>query len=362
MSNRSFAAITIITASLHFLSWCGTDRLIAYRISSETSSFSVNDARASSFWSDWKERDSILLVPSVNSYPGRDTWNGDDDARMVVKAAWSSSGLYFLITVIDDNWVTADAANSARWQDDAVDFYLDALSSSEIRNGGESVLLNPAYGWALTYTSHQVMFWATNDTAFSYYYYDPYYYFSEPVYYYEFSEAPVLFNGMTVEKFDISPSHKGIEYFFPWRRLWHPDTSATIQSPGMQYAFTIGYNDLDGDEDTVKCMRWKTYDPFASSLPDNPGVSENALGSWGDIELGPPLEDPARVRHVRQDRSAEVYSGMRKGFERSSVVLHARSGGNRSNMKVVDLRGKVLRRCTMQSNRNHNCGNHDPGR
>ena len=71
--------------------------LLFYKLTDEQKTqFSTSDGLISNFWDvDWNDRDYIDKNTELNSFPGRDAWDGLDDARITIKAAGDPNGLYF---------------------------------------------------------------------------------------------------------------------------------------------------------------------------------------------------------------------------------------------------------------------------
>jgi hypothetical protein len=253
------------------------DLLQVYKITdAQMAAFSTSDGVISPFWaSDWDSRDYIDMNTTNNSYPGRDAWDGSDDANITIKAAASSDGLYFYALVTDNVWVDATGGENA-WASDAVDLYFDSKSSTEIASGGEEIMVNPAYGWALTYTSQQMQVWmgaSALPTAFMFNYYDDLYWtwsYNNTT----FANAALLYGGMTMEVVSVDATSKAQEWFIPWGFVGTGGIAEVAE--GTQIGFTGGYNDLDGDGGEVNCLRWKNYDPFSSA---------NGLTSWGNLVI-----------------------------------------------------------------------------
>ena len=93
--------------------------------------FSVTDSALSAFWGDWQGRDSLVMSPDSNTHPVHNHWSGDDDCRVVVKAAASATGLYLCFRVVDDFWI-----DTTRWVGDwwidFVGFYLDSMPADSV--------------------------------------------------------------------------------------------------------------------------------------------------------------------------------------------------------------------------------------
>jgi hypothetical protein len=178
---------------------------------------------------------------------------------------------------------------------DACDVYLDSLSSDDIRAGGDAIKAQVQPGWSMTRSSQQFQVWmggtwvpsAMNDN-----YYNPQ---TSKIGYnnISFSNLPGLYKGMSIEVYKIDATHKGQEWFIPWECVGISGLKTGEILSGRHFAFTCGYNDQDianpagAPSDvlpppTVRCLRWKLYDPFSST-------AALALESWGDIEMAPDM-------------------------------------------------------------------------
>lgn len=138
------------------------DILVAYHLSKEqTAQFSYKDGKISEFWSEWDDRDSILMVPSRNTYEGRRAFANDKDAVMTVKAAGDAAGLYLYAEITDDEWMDVPTGVEA-WIADAVDFYFDPFSSEFNNLNAETRYLKNDKGhrlFCLTENSFQMQVW-----------------------------------------------------------------------------------------------------------------------------------------------------------------------------------------------------------
>jgi hypothetical protein len=257
------------------------DILLFYKLTADQkAAFSTSDGQIADFWTNGWSGDYIDMNTDNNSYPGRDNWSGTDDARITIKAAADETGLYFYMKVNDDTWVDAPGGD-ADWGYDACDLYFDSKSSEELANGGEAILVNPAFGWALSFTSQQYQVWmgsgVTVPNRFGFNYYDDLY-FTWSYNSVQFNQAAVLYNGMAMEVVSVDATTKSQEWFVPWSHVGTGGISGTITA-GTQFGWTGGYNDRDGDGAAeADCLRWTNgYDPFTSD-------DAQALASWGDME------------------------------------------------------------------------------
>ena len=278
-------ALTASMAIAQFPVDPGDDLLLVYRMPDNVAAqYEPNGTSVLDYWSDWDGRDYIHMTPTATfSYPGRDHWTGPEDASMIIKAAGSPAGLYFYVEVSDNVWVDK-VPGEMGWAMDAVDLYFDSKSSDAIKAGGADIMVNPAYGWALTYTTQQYQVWmgaTALPTTFMLNYYDDLYWtwsYNEV----EFSAAAARFDGMSMKVVSLDANTKAQEWFIPWS--WVGTGGISNLAQGTKIGFSGGYNDMDGDGAEVKCLRWQRYDPFAGG--DEEGqISNNALDSWGDMVI-----------------------------------------------------------------------------
>jgi hypothetical protein len=226
------------------------------------------------------------MLPSAGyAMVDRDAFSGDNDAQLVLKAAASDEGLYFYCEAVDDAWVQPVSGND-RWQYDAVDLYIDTMTSQEIINCGDLCLVNPTFGWALTFSSQQFQVnMGANGVlpeGFNFQYYDAIFWdwVNNNV---SFANVGILYSGMFMKVWEVSATQKAQEWYLPWK--WVGNRGLNLDVPvgtiaeDRQFAFAGGYNDLDGDAAAVNCLRWQgtpaVSDPYA-------GV---AAATWGNFQV-----------------------------------------------------------------------------
>jgi hypothetical protein len=313
--------------------------LIAYRLTAEQkAAFSATDGVVSPFWdSDWADRDFIDMNTVDNSYPGRDMWDGEGDARITVKAAADAEGLYLYLLVEDNVFVDPIEPTSPNvWMYDACDVYIDLLSSTEIGEGAPDILAMPDFRRALTFTTLQMIVFmgaAEIPTSIGYRMYDQVFFGWTNFNVIPFAEIPQFFIGMQIEVMRVDQTKKAQEWFIPWNYM---GGGIGYKGPlaNKKFAFTAGYNDMDGDAGTVNSLRWKTYDPYAIT-PESEGlaIDERALNSWGDIIMAEDMPD------------AEGVSVKRPAFNRS--LKH----GTVMKTELYNLKGeRVLSKSAVMKN------------
>jgi len=247
----------------------------------QKAAFSTTDGQISAFWDSWGANDYIEMTTGNNSYPGRAPWDGPDDAGITIKAAVTVNGLYFYMNIKDNVWVDA-SGGSDNWKMDAVDVFFDAQSSDEINACQPDCLVNAAYNWALSFTSQQIQMWmgaSALPTMFKFNFYDPLY-FDWSYNTTSFDNAKTLYNGMHMEVVQVDATHKAQEWFVPWQNFGDVQNGVSGDLSGKKFAFTAGYNDMDGDGGDVGCLRWKKSDPFASVT-----AGHDPFGSWGNMQM-----------------------------------------------------------------------------
>lgn len=253
---------------------------------SQEAQFSTTDRQISAFWANWDgdfismKSDDPLYTRSVSTIS---PFNGPDDARLVVRAAYSTSGVYFYLAVTDNNWV-----DPGLWSNDAVYMFIDKLSSAEIAD--QRNWIDPMQ-WAITYFSKQLLVPCGGTipaASFVYCYYND---IDSTLTGLSFALKDPALGGLAMEVVSIDSVHKIQEWLIPWSQWGVTDSIAT----GMKFGFTISYNDFDSGEvydgfNCVNSMDWiQLCTPYC--LPD--------ASLWGDIELG---AGPIAVKPFAQNK------------------------------------------------------------
>jgi len=284
---KKFAGLLAVTLfvvnSLYAQGYDPNDDVLTFLpiTASQKAEFGTDDGVVSDFWTNNWTSDLIDMNTSLNSYPGREPWSGSDDARVTVKAVADEEGMYFYFKVTDDIWVDPVAANDG-WKYDAVDLMFDSKSSQEIVDGGDAIMVMPSWGWSLTFTSMQLQVFmgaASLPEAFKMNYYDNLFFtWSENNV--SMDQSAFLYDGLSVEVIIEDNNNKTQEWFIPWSWVGGGGGVSSVTA-GQRFAFTCGYNDMDGDGASVGCLRWKNTDPFGPSPNKTPSET---VGSWGNLE------------------------------------------------------------------------------
>ncbi len=259
--------------------------LVAYGLSpAEEKGFAV-DGKVSAFWDLFGEQqDRVVLTGEQHLAERGETWEsfgGDGDARMTVKAARSRAGLYLLFVVEDDQWAPPHEI------DDAVDFHLARLSSQEIWDSDPAkVFVKPeSFALVLLGDQFQVNLGTEGHAPTNIYrnFPDPWdVNRSED----ELAVARERY-GIAVDFKTLGPDRKALEMLIPWDYV---GVGGSGQEPptGTTFALSLGYNDGDPaqhEPGQYDRLRWSSrLDPWWVAGEDGPNPSP-----WGDLALGPML-------------------------------------------------------------------------
>jgi hypothetical protein len=265
------------------------DILIVYPLlADEVDAFSCRDGQISDFWSGprWQERDRIVMTTERNSYPGRDGWDGSDDARVRIQAGADSTGLYLYIEIFDDAFVDPvgdihEQTDSTRWQYDAVEIFFDLISSNEFVDTTPALIA--VDNTQLSFDSRHFQAWmgktsSPQEMRLSYCDVSSWAWDSVVV---SIDNEVNKLHGMGVDPVQVDENHKVQEWYIPWGPV-----SARIEGmlDGRRFAFSAGYNDLDGDGDPVNSLRWRNLDPSY----DEKELAEAGFSmrtTWGDLHM-----------------------------------------------------------------------------
>jgi len=280
------------------------------------SKIATGDSTLSDIWTNGFCRDSVVFSPAKNSYPGRDSWSGEHDARGKIKALFSDSGLLLLIEIEDDDWVdVADAeAATAVWQYDMFMVSFDRYSREELDTLGTEHFILPAYGWAYTFESvgfHCPWGSGAQPSFATLNYYDNTFFkwgWQPPRF--DFHNSIDPFYGMRVEVHEREQGAKRIvEWFFPialvgnnFGSFGNPVDFSSLDWP-LRSAFSFSYADRDSGEDTVSMLCWRNFDPYRVVHSQNgDSISPEALHAWGNIEFS--TLTPARNHYTRRENKS----------------------------------------------------------
>jgi len=342
--NLAFLVISILISQQSFAASSdpNDEILLFYPLSeAEQTSFSTDDGIVSSFWTtNWIDRDYIDMTTALNSNPNSAPWSGSDDARITIKAAASPEGLFFYCKVTDDIWVDPVSGTGA-WKYDAVDLFFDNKTSEEILAGGSSIMVNPAWKWALTFTSQQYQVWmgsAALPTTFAFNYYDNLFFtWSQNTV--SFDQASLHYDGMKMEIIIEDNTNKVQEWFIPWSWVGTGGISGPINQ-GKRFAFTGGYNDMDGDGSSVGEIRWKNIDPFGGG-----NSLEEHAASWGDLEAAEDLQTGIYAPLQRSTRLKSASVGTKEFFNLKGERIRRRSHNDGYESRFT---GITIERSTLQ--------------
>jgi len=280
------------------------DLLVAYPLEAdEENQFDFDDGRISPYWDGWVNRDSIAMNTADHWYETSNQFEGENDARMVIKAAYSKKGLYLYCKIQDDTWIAP--SDDMDFSSDAIDLFFDRKIKEDIKNTSRSEAPVP-WNNALTRTSLQIQSWTTgsamNDVNYGHW--------DNLLAVWRGIEALGGTNiltlaeakenyGITIKKVSFTPSSHVQEWFLPWKAL--KINESLLENKLI--AFSGGYNDMDNAAvNGCSKLRWLRFDPWSSGPyqdhPVYPGselevkvppynCSQNALDSWGHIYLKP---------------------------------------------------------------------------
>jgi len=227
----------------------------------------MNGTTVSPYWNNW-QGDYIEMTVAKNAYLPN-SFTGDDDAKLIVKAAAGTNGMFFNIQIFDDTLKT----------DDLLDLLFDTLSSDDIMNANPmDFYIQPSWYWTLTYYSIQYQFPISYSAAKDY----GVNYFSGSAMAYDANDKKELEDGYGIKIKHINAANSKImEIFIPWNWIGLDVVHKNLKK-GRRFAFLAGYVDYDylgtTPEPKPNALYWKRFSPFHS---DNGDYAD----SWGDIEL-----------------------------------------------------------------------------
>jgi hypothetical protein len=271
--------------------------LVVYWLTpAQEAAFDATDGVISGFWTnDWDGRDYIEMNTDDNHNPTTVAFTGPTDAEFVVKAGGSCRGLYLYCSAMDNVWV--DRSSPTDYGADAVDLYLDNMSSGEIANCTDCYV--GLYNTTLTFTTQQFQVYmggASLPTGLRFAHYDNSLWSWTTEDDLTWSEANSAY-GFGFDVVHEDQAHKVQEWFIPWASVGNGGLAA-VPSPGTHLGFTGGYNDKDGDDPNCSEMRWLGQDPWASDAQQ--------VQYWGDLVMsgefvagpvcGGPVHRPVRTR------------------------------------------------------------------
>ena len=253
--------------------------LLAYGLSAEQEKTFAAGTGVSAFWGQMGEdQDAIRMTQKDHAREGSSfSIVTTMDARMTVKAAYSTRGLFLLYEVTDNRFSDPDLKSYLAV--DALDVLLDSHSSAYINDPANSKrFMNQGWGLFETTRQFQVAIGGAGQP---------------PLVMRNLAE-PWDFNsnrltpeeaksryGIEVRTVKLDRFTRVQEWFIPWSELGMEGPP----SAGTRLGFAPGYNDRDPGESTSKELRW-----IGKTSPWAHGVANGkAPRGWGDIEIGPML-------------------------------------------------------------------------
>jgi hypothetical protein len=261
----------------------GPRTLVAYGLTAEMERSFTRNGRISPFWSRIEGDDSIAVVDRRrHSTQAKGEAGGDDDVRLIVKAAYSRAGLYLYYEVADDQAAPPEGL------DDAIDMHLARYSAEKLWS-----MDPPRAAWAKPFEyclslhaiQYQVPFGngEQRPETIGWNFPDPYVIARREM---PFEQAAAQY-GIQVDVGRTTDGRRTMEWFLPWHMVGH---GPAMDEPevGRRFALVLGYNDADpGDGGAgAESLRWPAgVDPWAYPASDGPEGSP-----WGDLVIGPALD------------------------------------------------------------------------
>jgi hypothetical protein len=262
--------------------------LTAYRLSAEQEAlFSHEDGGLSAFWTLWDESQVILdrihELPSIHGVSQSiDGFDGEDDCRLIVKAAWGEKGLYLLAEAVDDTFFIMEVNDcecsncNGIYDYDILDMDIDVFSSDDqkrldlfITDGDQRTSSYTQFKYRYGTTEHQSDIICINSFDSSWEG------VGDPIQYRYVPIGKAFAMGILFEVIHINESRKIQEWLIPWEKVGSGMTKPEL---GRKIAFIAGYLDMDPGNTRLDFIRLKNHcDVYCNS--DN----------WGDIVFGPEL-------------------------------------------------------------------------
>lgn len=308
--------------------------LVAYRVDDVDVAFAV-DGHQSAFWQAWGDADSMVLAAPGSCVPESCSFTDGKDARVMIKSAASTNGIYFLVH-ITDNWrIDADGAGG-----DKVVLRMDRISPEDIEMLWAAALVEP---WAAT-RSHSA--WSLEIPPG----------LSSRVRLESYSESSWTWSTVDLATQELNARHgiridvcstqvsdqqssdqRFMELFIPWSNYCGglpPDTMLG----GQHFAFCAGYDDADWGQGSRGILRWFYNSPFDY-------VGKEAYG-WGKLYLcalppeGSNATDERRTNRV----SAGRFNGAAawRMSDCGVVVSRTENVGGEGAWRAYDLRGRAV--------------------
>jgi hypothetical protein len=288
--------------------------LVAYQITPAQEAEFSRDGSVTPFWSAWDsanqrtspQLDYAELTPILNGWVTGGSFSGPEDAALEERAAFGQNGLYLYVRVTDDNW-----QGPTDYRTDAVDFFVDRLSSDSIRSCNPAdCYVQPSFFWSLTFYTVQYEIPVGGGAV------PP----NIMVNYFDgscsgcgggsvpISSLPQAYRGMNLDVVRRNANSCVLEFCIPWSWVGCLGGVGNMPVVGRKIAFTGGYNDVDSGQSTSEQtnLRWKEREPFAYCTDLTP--PHDFCDAWGDIEFGPALSDVASVAPARGRASVATYA------------------------------------------------------
>jgi hypothetical protein len=229
--------------------------------------FDGSDGQMSAFWSQWAQRDSILLTPATNAHPDDTMWDGPGDASVVCKAAGGVKGLYVQVSVDDDSVVY----DEDRYAGDYLSMYHDTLTAQALEEC--QICHTGGYAAGFTYLTKQLLFSppppGTDADPTLLLMYDYLYWCGVC----RFAITPETANAMgaTVEMLAQPPKGLCVEYRIPWSFVQsgsievlegHSSSYDVVPAAGTRRAFTVSYTDRDSVGTESQELAWLRMSPW----------------------------------------------------------------------------------------------------
>lgn len=283
-----------------------TQTLQARRLTpAEESTFASNDDALADFWADWTEHDSVLLAPPANSHPVHNSVQSPADARVVMKCAASTAGLYLYCAVTDDIWVDTAGLDDVRWHD-AVEVWVDTFAAVE-------AVMDSSYGFlSVTSRSIAARMAAPSPPADLWlgYWNDAYSTWDHIT----TDAAELLGFGIQAEVVAVDDSTCVLECFLSWAGFGSQRFAPGAPLAGERVALTGGYYDHDTVGDSAGVLFWQSCPPWEPRYQ----IPCGAANTWGDVVLPatmPPVEQQGiahygslRSTHTTRPGSPRVYT------------------------------------------------------
>lgn len=264
-----YNAIAMLMSVTSVLYATAQDTLRVPTLGSEEMHAMGTNGQLGGFWHEWASsgRDSLVLTPPSDCYPGWCAYDSTTDARIVIKLAAWFSGLGVCIEVKDDEWV--QAASDDDHISDIVSMWFDTLNPSELIDCDSCIIGDTGTG--LSVTSRQLTFQLGNLPHQA----------KHCLYAFDTSSAaweskctlttlrPDI--SLDVESIPLDSNTRALEAFVSWEAIGVPHLTDLGQHP---LAFTVGYADRDGAPDDTLVLRWNGSDPLAP---------HDGVLSWGTL-------------------------------------------------------------------------------